>query len=100
VFNVYDVLVMALDEDVMAEQIAAAKARIERLPRVSMQMRLNFEMSVRMIKKSLGDRDRVEKIQGLLNELLAFLEDVFAALGLLLTLGRVWFLTFRQARAD
>ena len=35
----------------------------------------DFEMSVRMIKKSLGDRDRVEKIQGLLNELLAFLED-------------------------
>jgi hypothetical protein len=40
-----------------------------------MQMRLNFEMSVRMIKRSLADRDRVEKIQGLLNELLAFLED-------------------------
>jgi hypothetical protein len=36
---------------------------------------LNFEMSVRMVKKSLADRDRVEKIQGLLNELLAFLED-------------------------
>jgi hypothetical protein len=28
-----------------------------------------------MIKRSLADRDRVEKIQGLLNELLAFLED-------------------------
>ena len=38
-FNVYDVLVMALDEDV------------------------------------LQDRERVEKIQGLLNELLSFLED-------------------------
>jgi len=75
VFNVYDVLVMALDEKVLAEQISRAKARIATLPEVTMQMRLNFEMSVRMIKRSLADRDRVEKIQGLLNELLAFLED-------------------------
>jgi hypothetical protein len=75
IFNVYDVLVIALDETVLAEQIAIAKARIERLPGMSMQMRLNFEMSVRMIKKSLTDKARVEKIQGLLNELLAFLED-------------------------
>jgi hypothetical protein len=66
---------MALDEEVLAEQIAIASARIGALTDVSTQMRLNFEMSVRMIKKSLGDRDRVEKIQGLLNELLAFLED-------------------------
>src|SRR6202021_487457 len=75
VFNVYDVLVMALDEKVLAEQIARAKARIVTLPEVTMQMSLNFQMSVRMIKRSLADRDRVEKIQGLLNELLAFLED-------------------------
>jgi len=75
VFNVYDVLVMALDEEVLAEQIGVAQRRIASLQDVSMQMRLNFEMSVRMIKRSLADRDRVEKIQGLLNELLAFLED-------------------------
>jgi len=75
VFNVYDVLVMALDEQVLQEQVALARARIATLPDVSMQRRLNFEMSVRMIKKSLADRDRVEKIQGLLNELVAFLED-------------------------
>lgn len=75
VFNVYDVLVMALDEDVLGEQISVAQQRIASLPGLSTQMRLNFEMSVRMIKKSLADRDRVEKIQGLLNELLAFLED-------------------------
>jgi hypothetical protein len=75
VFNVYDVVVMALDEKVLGEQIACAKARIATLPGVTTQMRLNFEMSVRMIKTSLADRDRVEKIQGLLNELVAFLED-------------------------
>ena len=75
VFNVYDVLVIALDEKVLEEQIALARTRIATLPDISMQRRLNFEMSVRMIRKSLADRDRVEKIQGLLNELVAFLED-------------------------
>lgn len=74
-FNVYDVLVMALDEDVLQEQITAAKTRLASLPGVSMQKRLNFEMSVRMLQRSLADRERVEKIQGLLNELLSFLED-------------------------
>jgi hypothetical protein len=32
-------------------------------------------MSVKMLQRSLSDRERVEKIQGLLNELLSFLED-------------------------
>ena len=74
-FNVYDVLVMALDEEVLAEQIGVAKARLASVPGISMQKRLNFEMSVKMLQRSLADRERVEKIQGLLNELLSFLED-------------------------
>ena len=74
-FNVYDVLVMALDEDVLQDQIKAAKTRIATLTGLSMQKRLNFEMSVKMLQRSLLDRERVEKIQGLLNELLSFLED-------------------------
>ena len=74
-FNVYDVLVMALDEEVLAEQIGVAKARLALTPGISMQKRLNFEMSVKMLQRSLADRERVEKIQGLLNELLSFLED-------------------------
>jgi hypothetical protein len=74
-FNVYDVLVMALDEQVLQEQIAVAKARLASSPGISMQKRLNFEMSVKMLQRSLSDRERVEKIQGLLNELLSFLED-------------------------
>jgi len=74
-FNVYDVLVMALDENVLQEQIGIAKARLASLSGVSTQKRLNFEMSVRMLQRSLADRERVEKIQGLLNELLSFLED-------------------------
>jgi hypothetical protein len=74
-FNVYDVLVMSLDEDILQEQIKAAKARIATLTGLSTQKRLNFEMSVKMLLRSLQDRERVEKIQGLLNELLSFLED-------------------------
>ncbi len=74
-FNVHDVLVMALDEDVLAEQIGIAKARLATLPGISLQKRLNFEMSAKMLQRSFSDRERVEKIQGLLNELLSFLED-------------------------
>ena len=74
-FNVYDVLVMALDENVLQEQIEIAKMRLSTLSGVSMQRRLNFEMSVRMLQRSFSDRERVEKIQGLLNELLSFVED-------------------------
>lgn len=74
-FNIYDVLVMALDEEVLKEQIAAAKAHLGTMPGISMQKRLNFEMSAKMLLRSLADRDRIEKIQGLLNELLSFLED-------------------------
>ncbi len=74
-FNVYDVLVIALDEVVLEQQIRIARERIDTLPGISAQKRQNFDMSVRMVKRSLEDRERVEKIQGLLNELLAFLED-------------------------
>ena len=74
-FNIYDVLVMALDETVLKEQIAAAKARLSSVPGISLQKRLNFEMSAKMLERSFADRERVEKIQGLLNELLSFLED-------------------------
>src|SRR6202021_3626070 len=40
-FNVYDVLGMALDEQVLQEQIAVAKARVASLPDISMQRGLN-----------------------------------------------------------
>src|SRR5260370_39612391 len=66
---------MALDEEVLKEQIAAAKAPLGTVPGISMQKRLNFEMSAKMLLRSLADRERIEKIQGLLNELLSFLED-------------------------
>jgi hypothetical protein len=75
IYNILDVLVMARDETVMKEQIVRAKYAIETQPHISEQRRQNFEMSVRNLLQSLDDRERVQKIQGLLNELMTFTED-------------------------
>lgn len=74
-FNFYDVLVMALDEQVLREQVEKSTKRIERDPGITSQRRLNFEMSVKNLYQSFQDRDRVPKIQGLLNECMTFLDD-------------------------
>ena len=74
-YNFYDVIVMALDEKVLREQTEKARHRIEHDPSISTQRRLNFEMSVKNLFQSLEDRERVPKIQGLLNECMTFLDD-------------------------
>ena len=74
-YNFYDVIVMALDEKVLREQADTARYRIDNDPAVSTQRRLNFEMSVKNLLQSLEDRERVPKIQGLLNECMTFLDD-------------------------
>src|SRR6202007_3425993 len=72
-FNFYDVLVMAMDERVMKEQVEKARKRIGMDSSLPTQRRLNFEMSVKNLYTSLADRERVQKIQGLLNECMTFL---------------------------
>ena len=74
-FNFYDVMVMALDQAVIEEQVAVARTNIARLPEMTTQRRLNFEMSVKNLYQSFQDRDRVPKIQGLINECMTFLDD-------------------------
>lgn len=74
-FNFYDVLVMALDDQVLREQVAKAVRRLEQDRGISTQQRLNFEMSVKNLYESFQDRERVQKIQGLLNECMTFLDD-------------------------
>ena len=74
-FNFYDVLVMAIDEQVLREQVEKATRRIEHDPTITTQRRLNFEMSVKNLYQSFKDRERVPKIQGLLNECMTFLDD-------------------------
>jgi len=74
-FNIYDVLVLALDPRVLNEQIAVARSCLNAEVGLNHQQRLNFEMSVRNLQQSFLDRERVPKIQGLLNELMTFLAD-------------------------
>jgi type IV secretory pathway TraG/TraD family ATPase VirD4 len=74
-FNFYDVLVMAIDEQVLREQVAKAARQLEQSENISTQRRLNFEMSVKNLYQSFEDRERVPKIQGLLNECMTFLDD-------------------------
>jgi hypothetical protein len=78
--NFYDVLVMAMDERVMKEQIEKARKRIALDSSLATQRRLNFEMSVKNLYTSLADRERVQKIQGLLNECMTFLDDQLSVL--------------------
>src|SRR6266446_6823189 len=74
-FNFYDVLVMAIDEQVLREQVTKASRRLEHDTSISTQRKLNFEMSVKNLYQSFQDRERVPKIQGLLNECMTFLDD-------------------------
>ena len=74
-FNFYDVLVMAFDEQVLRGQVEKASRRLEQDTNISVQRKLNFEMSVRNLFQSFQDWERVPKIQGLLNECMAFLDD-------------------------
>jgi TraM recognition site of TraD and TraG len=69
------VLVMAIDEQVLKEQVEKARRRIDHDSAMPVQRRLNFEMSVKNLYQSFGDRERVPKIQGLLNECMTFLDD-------------------------
>src|SRR6201998_4514653 len=74
-FNFYDVLVMAIDEQVLREQVTKASRRLEHDRSIGIQRKLNFEMSVKNLYQSFQDRERVPKIQGLLNECMTFLDD-------------------------
>ena len=78
-YNFYDVIVMLLDQDVLKEQIEKATHRLDRDGQVTAQQRLNFEMSVKNLMQSLEDRERVPKIQGLINECMTFLDDELSA---------------------
>ncbi|MCI0624284.1 MAG: type IV secretory system conjugative DNA transfer family protein [Acidobacteria bacterium] len=74
-FNFYDVIVTALDTEVLKEQVEKATKKIERDSSITAQRKLNFQMSVKNLYQSFEDRERVPKIQGLLNECMTFLDD-------------------------
>src|SRR5260370_7785083 len=51
-FNFYDVLVMALDQQVLREQVEKPKQRVEHDSRISIQRRMNFYMTVHNLYNS------------------------------------------------
>ncbi len=79
-YNFYDSIVMMLDEVVLREQISVAEREISRNEHVTAQAKLNFEMSVRTLLQSFEDRERVPKIQGLINECMTFTDDDLSAI--------------------
>ena len=79
-FNFYDVLVMAMDERVMKEQVEKARKRMELDSSLPTQRRLNFEMSVKNLYTSLAIGSECQKIQGLVNECMTFLDDQLSVL--------------------
>jgi hypothetical protein len=70
-------MVMALDQGIIEGQVRRGARQDEpsRDPNISTQRRLNFEMSAKNLFQSFSDRERVPKIQGLLNECMTFLDD-------------------------
>lgn len=78
-YNFYDAIVMMLDEVVLREQIAVAGRQVSQ-GSLTAQQKLNFEMSVRNLLQSFEDRERVPKIQGLINECMTFTDDDLAAI--------------------
>jgi type IV secretory pathway TraG/TraD family ATPase VirD4 len=79
-YNFHDVIVMLLDPSVLQEQIEKATQRLDHEKQVTAQQRLNFETSVKNLMQSLADRERVPKIQGLINECMTFLDDRLSAI--------------------
>jgi hypothetical protein len=57
-FNFYDVIVMALDEQVLPEQVEKPDAR-RPVPEISTRRRLNFEMSVNTLYQSMQSPSRL-----------------------------------------
>ncbi len=77
-FNFYDVLVAAYDDKVLARQIKIALDRARNDAGVTRQQILTLEMSIQNLLATFQDKDRVSKIQGLINHLVTFMSDSLA----------------------
>ena len=77
-FNFHDVLVCAYDANILKVQMKAALDGVERNPKVTGQQRLSLTMSIRNLLESFEDKERVSKIQGLINEMMTFMGDDMA----------------------
>ncbi|MGB6131350.1 MAG: type IV secretory system conjugative DNA transfer family protein [Acidobacteriaceae bacterium] len=77
-FNFHDVLVCAYDQSILKKQMKAALDRVDKDPAITGQQRLTLTMSVRNLLESFEDKERVSKIQGLINEMMTFMGDEMA----------------------
>jgi hypothetical protein len=77
-FNFHDVLVCAYDAGILKAQMKVALDRMASDPAVTGQQRLTLTMSIRNLLESFQDRERVSKIQGLINEMMTFMGDDMA----------------------
>jgi hypothetical protein len=77
-FNFHDVLVCAYDHALLKKQMKVALDSIETDASISGQQRMTLTMSVRNLLESFEDKERVSKIQGLINEMMTFMGDEMA----------------------
>jgi len=77
-FNFYDVLVAAYDDKVLARQIRIALDIARADVKVTRQQILTLEMSIQNLLGTFQDKDRVSKIQGLINHLMTYMSDSLA----------------------
>jgi hypothetical protein len=77
-FNFHDVLVCAYDQTILKKQMKTALDRVSADTSITGQQRLTLTMSVRNLLESFEDKERVSKIQGLINEMMTFMGDEMA----------------------
>jgi type IV secretory pathway TraG/TraD family ATPase VirD4 len=77
-FNFHDVLVCAYDRALLKAQMKVALDRFAVDSTITRQQKLTLTMSVRNLLESFEDKERVSKIQGLINEMMTFMGDDMA----------------------
>jgi type IV secretory pathway TraG/TraD family ATPase VirD4 len=77
-FNFHDVLVCAYDPSLLKTQMKAALDRLGNDVSITRQQQMTLTMSVRNLLESFEDKERVSKIQGLINEMMTFMGDDMA----------------------
>jgi hypothetical protein len=77
-FNFHDVLVCAYDASILKAQMKVALECVANDLRITVQQRLTLTMSIRNLLESFEDKERLSKIQGLINEMMTFMGDDMA----------------------
>ena len=76
-FNFHDILVLAYDVSELKSRVQAAMANMDRLA-ASPEERRALSMSVHNLAATFDDKERVPKIQGLINHLMTFMTKEMA----------------------